>query len=429
MSEINRRDFLSQTAAAATAAGISVQAHEAAAANKRRQPVRLAVMGVNGRGRGLISGFLKFPEVELRYICDPDENVIPRAVKTATAAGRPEPRVENDFRVALDDPEVDVLVCAAPDHWHALATIWACQAGKDVYVEKPISHNIVEGRRMIEAARRYDRVVGAGTQRRSGADFQEAVKLIHDGRLGDVHFARCWINSTRPNIGYDRVTEPPRNLDFYLWAGPGPVGTYKDNLVHYHWHWRWDYGTGECGNNGIHALDIARWGLGVDSPQLVTCGGNKYFFDDDQETPDTQLATFDFPGAAIQWEHRTWSPRGIDGANFGIAFYGTEATLLARSGGWTIYRGDNVLESREPAERELAHLRNFLDCLETRQRPNADVEIAHKSTVLCHLANIAWRTRSTVRFDAATESIVDNTQAAAYLGRSYREGFELPAVV
>ena len=212
-----------------------------------------------------------------------------------------------DFRRALDAREVDLLVCAAPDHWHALATVWACQAGKDVYVEKPCSHNPAEGRAMVRAARTHQRVVQVGTQRRSAEDLIAAVERVRSGRLGKVHLARAWIASVRPNIGHVAPTAPPASLDFDLWAGPAVDPHYQKNLVHYHWHWRWLYGTGECGNNGIHGLDIARWALGVDAPEYVSSGGRKYHFDDDQETPDTQFATFDFADAAIEWEHRTWN--------------------------------------------------------------------------------------------------------------------------
>ena len=178
-----------------------------------------------------------------------------------------------------------------------------------------------------------------GTQRRSAEEYIDGVKQIHDGAIGKVHFVRTWITSIAPQHRTRVSDAPPETLDFNLWAGPGPADGYRKNLVHYHWHWRWDYGTGECGNNGVHALDVARWGLGVDGPQIVTCGGDKYFFDDDQETPDTQLATFDFDGAAIQWEHRTWSPQGIDGSDFGIVFYGSDGTLSMLDDGWTITRG------------------------------------------------------------------------------------------
>jgi predicted dehydrogenase len=437
MTAVNRREFLSTSsslAACGLAAGFASRVYSAGADEPKRDrpPVRLAVMGLNSRGVQLLPGFVSFPEVEVAYLCDPDSNTIPPAMKIVEDAGKSTPRVEKDFRVALDDPTVTALVCAAPDHWHALSTILACQAGKDVYVEKPCSHNIIEGQQMMAAARRYNRVVQVGTQRRSGADMAAMVKEIQSGRLGKVNFVRCWITSTRPNIGQVAPSPPPPNLDFNLWCGPGPDREYRKNLVHYHWHWRWDYGTGECGNNGIHALDVARWGLGIDFPDSVTCGGGKYFFDDDQETPDTQLAVFDVPGASIQWEHRTWSPRGIDGQSFGVEFYGSKGTLVTSGNGWTIYEGtgkdEKVAAKHDGSEQQKTHQQNFLDCIASREKPNADIEIGHRSALLCHLANIAWRTRSVVRFDKDREAIVGNDAAAQLMGRTYRKGFELPEI-
>jgi predicted dehydrogenase len=420
---VTRRRFLA-IGAALTAATVARRA-----IGSEHAPVRVAVMGVNGRGRQLLPAFLDFPEVDITHICDPDSSVIPAAIKLVTDRGRKAPASVRDFRTALDDPKVDVLVCAAPDHWHALATILACQSGKDVYVEKPASHNVVEGRRMVEAARKYKRVVQVGTQRRSSEELVQAIDRVRGGRLGKVHLARAWITSVRPNIGRQPVTTPPSTLDFNLWAGPAVDPHYKKNLVPYHWHWRWLYGTGECGNNGIHFLDLARWGLGVDAPRFVTCGGNKYYFDDDQETPDTQLATFDFADAAIEWQHRTWSKRGEEGSAYGVIFYGTDATLVALEGGWKIYHDRKVVEeSKETGHADWVHrhVGNFLDCRTTRKPPVADIEIGHRSTTLCHLANIAWRTRSTLHFDGASEMIVDNPAASALLGRQYRAGFTLP---
>jgi len=439
VANLNRREFLGTTAALSAGIGAGLTAlssavHVSGADEKAadRPAVRLAVMGVNSRGKQLLQGFTALPNAEIAYICDPDSETIPAAMKVVTDKGRKPPKIEKDFRKALDDREVDALVVAAPDHWHALAAIWGCQAGKDVYVEKPVSHNPAEGKRIVEAARRYKRIVQGGTQRRSSTDLAEAVKLIKGGKLGDVNFVRAWITSQRPNIGHNEVSAAPENLDFDLWCGPAPNHGYKKNLVHYNWHWRWDYGTGECGNNGIHALDVARWGLGVEFPEYVTCGGGKNFFDDDQETPDTQLATFDCGGTTIQWEHRTWSPRGIDGEAYGVVFYGSEATLVCKSSGWKLYavvdKKEKEIETGEPNDYNKAHLENFLDCVGTRELPNADIEIAHRSTQFCQLANIAWRTRSTLKYDAQTESIVDNPAATALLSRSYRQGFELPVI-
>lgn len=425
MNESSRREFLRGTAATTAGLMAAYHVHEARAEEKK-EPVRLAVMGLNGRGKGLLNGFCAAPEVEIAYLCDPDSTTFAAAAKIVEEKGKGTPQAIADFRKALEDPSVTALVCAAPDHWHALATILACQAGKDVYVEKPLCHNLREGEAMVIAARKYKRVVQAGSQRRSAADLIKATEMIRKGEIGHVHMARAWITSERSNIGHVAPSQPPEHLDFNLWAGPGPGVDYKTNLVHYHWHWRWDYGTGECGNNGIHALDVARWGLGVETPLLVTSGGGKYFFDDDQETPDTQIATFDFPTCSIQWEHRTWNKRGIDGQTFGVTFYGTEANLVVSGSGWKLFKGDKEVDKHEGSSMEAAHIRNFLDCIVSRETPNADVEICQKSTALCHLANIAWRTRSTLRLDEKTGAILDNPAATALLGRTYRAGFELP---
>jgi predicted dehydrogenase len=427
---LSRRAFVGSSLAA-TGGLLALQPRLFAGAAEKAElpPVKLAVMGVNGRGKFLTTLFQGFPNVEIAYLCDPDETVLPAAVKLVTDKGNPAPKVVSDFRRALEDDSVTALICAAPDHWHALATIWACQAGKDVYVEKPCCHNPYEGRKMIEAARKYGRVVQVGSQRRSGTDLAEIAGVIASGELGDVNYARCWINSVRPGIGKEVVTAPPPTLDFNLWAGPGPGNDYKKNLVHYHWHWRWAYGTGECGNNGIHALDVARWGLGVGAPKYVTCGGGVRFFEDDQETPDTQLATFDYDNCTISWEHRTWSDRGIDGENFGVEFYGSKAMLATHGKGWTIYEGKKEVRKREGTALEQPHAENFLKCISTREKPNADIEIAHQSTLLCHLANIAWRTRSALEFDAANETIVGNPAAQALMRREYRKEFEVPSSV
>lgn len=432
MSSLNRREFLGTSAALASSLAVGMHAFGADDAPADRPPVGLALMGLNSRGKQLLPEFLSFPEVEIAYICDPDDDTVAPILKILEEKGKPTPKVVRDFRVALDDPSVGALVCAAPDHWHALATILGCQAGKDVYVEKPCCHNPIEGQRMIQAARRFNRVVQVGTQRRSGTDMAAIAEQVQGGKLGKVKFVRGWITSARPNIGRVEVTAPPANLDFDLWAGPAPSDGYKTNLVHYHWHWRWDYGTGECGNNGIHALDVARWGLGVDYPEVITCGGGRYFFDDDQETPDTQIATFDFPEACIQWEHRTWSPRGLDGDSFGVEFYGSDATLITNGRGWRVVTGsgdkEEVVDKHDAAEQMKSHVRNFLDCIVSRARPNADIEISHRSTLLCHLANIAYRTRSVLRFDGTKEAILDNPAATALMGRTYRKPFELPTI-
>jgi predicted dehydrogenase len=421
MPSLDRRRFLH--ASAATLSALAV----AGAADKPHDKIVLAFAGVHGRGRDLLRGFSSFEDVEVAAICDPDQNVIANALKAINARQKRTPQVVKDLRRVLDDREVTALVVATPDHWHALATVWACQAGKDVYVEKPISHNLIEGRRMVEAARKYDRVVQVGTQRRSSAHHASAAEFVRSGQLGKVPFARTWIAGNRKTIGRKADAPVPAGVDYDLWLGPAPQRPFNPNRFHYNWHWNWDYGTGELGNNGIHALDVARWLLGVEAPVRVTCGGGKYFYDDDQQTPDTQIATFDFSATSLIWEHRIWSKTGFAGEPFGVALYGEKGTLLFDKNGWHVE--DGVTAADKSSDPERLHLRNFLDCIRARKRPNADIEEGHKSTRLCHLGNIALRTGHTLKFDAETETIPGDADATALLGRACRKPFVVPEKV
>jgi predicted dehydrogenase len=421
MPAVPRRRFLAASAAAVT--GLSA-ATAAGAADRPNERIRLAVMGVNGRGRDLLRGFSALPDVEIAYVCDPDENVVPAALRALNARQRRPPRLEKDLRRVLEDREVTGLVIAAPDHWHALATVWACQAGKHVYVEKPVSHNLVEGRRMVEAARRHNRVVQAGTQRRSAAHLASAAELVRSGRLGKVPFACAWIAGHRPSIGRQPDGPAPGGVDYDLWLGPAPRRPFNRNRFHYVWRWQWDYGTGELGNNGIHALDVIRAVLNLDAPTHVSAGGGKLFYEDDQQTPDTQVVTFDFPGTTVVWEHRVWSRTGQEGQPWGIICYGARGTLVFTDRGWHVQ--DGIEASDRAAESERPHLRNFLDCVRSGRRPTADIEEGHKSTRLCHLGNIAYRTGRSLRFDARTETCVGDSEVNALLGRTYRSPFVLP---
>jgi predicted dehydrogenase len=420
----DRRRFLA--ASAGTVAGLSA-ATAAGAADRPNERVVLAVMGVNSRGRGLLGGFSAFPDVEIAYVCDPDENVVPGALRAINARHRRVPRHERDMRRVLEDRDVTALVVAAPDHWHALATVWACQAGKHVYVEKPCSHNVVEGRRMVEAARRHNRVVQVGTQRRSAAHVARAAEFVRAGRLGKVPFARTWIAGHRPSIGRRADAPTPRGVDYNLWLGPAPESAFNPNRFHYNWHWHWDYGTGELGNNGIHALDVARWLLDLDAPTRIVAGGGKLFYEDDQQTPDTLVVTYDFPSTSLVWEHRVWSRTGCEGQPWGITLYGARGTLTLTDRGWRVTDGAEA--SEKPTDGERPHLRNFLDCIRSGRRPNADIEIGHKSTRLCHLGNIAFRTGRALRFDPRAESFPGDAEANRLLGRTYRRPFVLPARV
>lgn len=435
--DCNRRQFLqSGTTTLGALGGMSLApalfVHTAE--ERPEAPIRLVLMGLHSRGLQLLHSLMKFSpsEVEIVTLADPDSEVFAPALKVLADHKRPVPETVADFRRGLDDPKVDAIVCAAPDHWHALATIWGCQAGKHVYVEKPVCHNPAEGWAMVAAARKYDRKVQAGTQRRSAAEIREAIEMIHAGKIGKVHLVKCWTTGERPSIGKEEVISPPANLDFNLWCGPAQDQGYKKNLVHYHWHWRWNYGTGECGNNGIHSIDVARWGLQVDGPEFVSGGGDRYFFEDDQETPDTQFAVFDTPKGAIHFEHRTWTDRMNDGQGFGIAFLGSEGTLVIGSSGWTIYGGkkrEEVLESRKGGDYMQPHFQNFFDAIRKDTELNAEIEKSVLSTQFCHLANIALRTRSTLKYDPKTHEILDNPAAIALTRRENRPGFEIPQIL
>jgi predicted dehydrogenase len=415
----HRRHFLHASLA-------SLSALTVAGCARANDKIRVAVLGLRNRGKDLLKGFSSFENVEIAYLCDPDLNVASSALKIVPKERR-EPKIVQDLRKVFDDKKVDAVAVATPDHWHALATVWACQADKHVYVEKPISHNLIEGRRMVEAARRYKRVVQVGTQRRSAGYLARAAEFIRAGKLGKVPFARAWIAGDRKTIGKKPDGKPPAGVDYDLWLGPAPERPFNPNRFHYNWHWFWDYGTGELGNNGIHGLDVIRWLLALDAPERITSGGGKFFYDDDQQTPDTQIATFDFPGTSVVWEHRIWAKTGLRNQGFGIELVGEKGTLVIDGKGWHVENGPEMSEKAESPERP--HMANFLACIRDGKGPAADVEEGHKSTRLCHLGNIAFRLGRTLRFDATTETISGDAEATGLLGRTYRKGFEVPARV
>jgi predicted dehydrogenase len=438
MIAVNRRGFLK--ASVASIASLSARSYTRAA-DAPNAKVTLAILGigstvpgsVGGRGRQLIRPFGGFKDVDIAYLCDVDESFFPLGQKLLAAQQRPEARVEKDLRRVLQDKNVDAVVVALPDHWHALATIWACQAGKHVYVEKPASHNLSEGRRMVEAARKYHRVVQLGTQSRSSASLARAADLVRSGKLGKIPSARAWIGGSRPSIGKEPDSAVPAGVDYNLWLGPAPERAFNTNRFHYRWHWMWDYGTGELGNNGIHALDRLRWLLNLDAPTRIVAAGGKYFYDDDQETPDTMTVTYEFPTCSVTWEHRVWSK----GTGSGAEVYAENGTLVLDHEGWHVEKGieasDKGDEKGQGVE-ESIHQRNFIDCIKnssgtTVSRPKADIEEGHKSTRMCHLGNIAFRTGRAIRFDARSETCIGDEEANRLLGRSYRAPFVVPATV
>ncbi|WP_422930717.1 Gfo/Idh/MocA family protein [Singulisphaera sp. PoT] len=419
----SRRTFLLSAGALALAGRATRGAEEPS------ERVGVAIIGLRSRGTDLAREFAKNKGADVLALCDIDDAMFAKPLKEVESIAGKKPRVEKDFRRLLDDKSINAIVVAAPDHWHGLLTVLGCQAGKDVYCEKPVSHNVVEGRRMVEAARKYQRVVQAGTQRRSMPHIAEAVSLVKGGTLGKVGMARAWIHQVRPSIGHGKPEAVPQGVDYAMWQGPAPERPFHANRFHYNWHWFWNWGTGELGNNGIHGLDVARWGLGVDAPVAVTSGGGKYIFDDDQEVPDTQAVTWEFPQACLTWEHRMWSKHGNEGSGFGIAFDGEKGTLIIDDAGYRIEQGKEVTTRKPASGSQADHVANFLECIKSRANPNAEIEIGHLSTRLCHLGNIAHRLGRKLKFDGATESFPGDAEANQLLTREYGTRFEMPSQV
>lgn len=422
---LTRRHFLKQSVLAGTALAASGPFLRAAGANEK---FVVAVMGTNGRGMAHINALLAVPNVEIGYICDVDERVMAKALKTIAAKQEKKPQTVKDFRKALDDKAVDAISIATPNHWHAPMTILGCSAGKHVYVEKPGSHNAREGEWMTTAARKHKRVVQMGNQRRSVPWMIEVMERLRAGEIGEVKFARSWYNNGRESIGQGKEVPVPAELDFSLWQGPAPELPYKDNLVHYKWHWRWHWGGGELANNGVHSLDMIRWGMGVDLPTRIVCGGGKWVMpkDDDQETPDTYIVTYDFGGdKGATWEGHSCHPRGFEGAGFGVNFYGTKGHLVIAGDAYKFYDLNGKQLSEFAGKRtDVDHFKNFFDCIRNGKTPNAEIEDGQKSTLLCHLGNIAWRVGRTINFDPATRQISGDKEATRLWGREYRPGWE-----
>jgi predicted dehydrogenase len=387
--------------------------------------VRVAVIGL-GRGMDHVQSYLQIPAVEIAAVSDVDERRMAAAVQRIESKSGRKPRTERDFRRLLADPTIHAVSIAMPNFWHAPATILACSAGKHVYVEKPGSHNAHEARLMVAAARKYGRRVQMGNQRRSVPEIAEAIARVHAGEIGPVRFARCWYDSARPGIGRGRPAPIPAWLDYRLWQGPVPEKPYVDNLVHYNWHWRWHWGGGELANNGIHSLDLARWGLKVEYPKQVTFNGSRYYFDDDQETPDTGVATFDFGHCGASWDNSSCSERKEESHAF-VTFYGDAGSLAINWGaGYKVFDPHGKeLRAVNGKFSDLPHFTNFIDSIQSDARLNSEIGEGQKSTMLCHLGNIAYRTGRSVRVNPATGELDHaGTEAKHLWRRSYRPGWE-----
>ena len=433
----DRRRFLKTSALPALAAGGFLNLNPAAmGANEK---VTLALIGGRNQGRGVALRAIK-EGAQFKTFCDLDPAILEKTGTDIANAQGKRPGFEKDFRRVLDDKEIDAVVIAVPDHWHARMMVMACQAGKDVYVEKPLSQTIHEGHAMREAARKYNRVVQVGTQRRSTNHFRSAVEYVASGKLGKVCEIKAWIYQVRTSIGPAKPGAPPAGVDYDVWLGPAPARPFDANRFHYNWRFFWDYGNSEIGNQGVHVLDVAMWGIqklrGMDKclPTRISASGGIYWLDDEKEVPDTQVVTYfydslllTFELRSFAWDHVLHQGSNRGGTDFYTAFYGTEGTLVATNSDWRAYGANGAAG---PTEKDSggSHEGNFLECVKSRQRPNSDVEIGRLSTTLCHLGNISYKLKRDIHFDPKTETFGNDKVANALLTKDYRAPYSLPRV-
>ena len=431
---IHRRKFL-QTATAGIAGPSILGAVRGFSAPSNR--LNVAVMGVNSRGGVLATSFAKAEGCEVTHICDVDERAVATSIKQVAEFGNP-PQGVTDIREVLDNPEIDILVIAAPDHWHAPASIMAMQAGKHVYVEKPASHNPHEAELLVQAQRRYNRVVQMGNQQRSSVESAQIIDAIRQGIIGRPYYARAWYANNRGSIGRGISAEVPSWLNYKLWQGPAPRKEYKNNLIHYNWHWFWHWGTGEICNNGTHEIDVCRWALGVDYPIRVSSSGGRYHYDDDWEFYDTQVASFDFEGGkTITWDGRSCNARSVEGRGRGASIHGEHGTVIIDRSGYVVYDQDNQevwKRSRMTDEATMdirggggltdRHIHNMLQVIRDGAKQNSPIDEGQKTTLLCHLGNIAQKTGHTLHCDPANGRILENEEAMSLWRRDYEPGWE-----
>ncbi|XOV93486.1 MAG: Gfo/Idh/MocA family protein [Bacteroidota bacterium] len=456
----NRRNFIKKTTLGASGIALGTSALSAKSYRNiigANDKVVLASIGIRGRGKDLMEAFsgLYSDGVEIKTICDVDSQFFnDRAALIAGNQKGKKPGTEGDLRKVYEDKDIDAVIIAAPNHWHALAAIWGIQAGKNVYVEKPSSHNVWEGRKMVEAARKYNRVVQVGFQNRSISNVMQAIQFLHDGGIGDVYMAKGMCYKPRDSFGIAPDTKPPSTLNYDLWLGPADYQPYNEKKVHYNWHWHWNTGNGDTGNQGPHQFDIARWGLNknIHPVKVQSMGGIFGVTPEEcsQETPNTQVSTFEYAdGKILEFETRgrftnAEAPLGV---RIGNLFYGTDGWLEINGDTWKAYKGrDNEPfagsemgegaaiggdTSFRAAPDSKGHYANFIDAVRSGDRNdlNCEVETGHMSTVLPLIANISYKLGTSLKFDGAKEQFIDNKEADKQLTRDYRGSFVVPQVV
>lgn len=439
-----RRDFIKKAIVSTSALsfggvlnGLSAKSYSNI--NGANDKIRVAAIGVNSRGGALAANFAKQKGCEITYICDVDSRAIAKCSDAVAKIQGNRPKGEKDLRKVLESKDVDAVIIATPDHWHAPGALMAMQAGKDVYLEKPCSYCPEEGEILINAVAKYNRVVQMGNQRRSWPNVQEGIQAIKEGIIGNVHFGKAWYTNNRPSIGVGKEVAVPEWLDWDLWQGPAPRVAYKDNIVHYNWHWIWRWGTAESMNNGTHMVDILRWGMELEYPTMVNSAGGRYFFKDDWETPDTQVINMEFgKSKSMTWEGRSCNGRTIEGSSVGSMFYGDKGSMLITgSDGYRIFDMDNKVVKQQyskieidprnlmnPAESlDALHINNFFDGIRKGEKLNSDIVSGHKSTVLMQAGNIAQRVGRSLNIDPANGRIVHDADAMKYWSRDYQPGW------
>lgn len=454
MNRLTRRSFLEATGK--TSVGLTVgmatvasgQRVKADAVNDR---VRLAVVGLHGRGGYHAKKFAARADCEIAYLCDVDESLFPSCLKEVEQIQHRAPKVSGDFRRALDDKSVDAIIVATPDHWHALATIWGCQAGKDVYVEKPVSHSPWEGRKMVEAARRYQRIVQVGTQNRSAPYNMRAKEYIDSGKLGSIHLVRVINQKSWPNVPAAPNREPPAGLNWDMWTGPAPASRYNEDF-HRRWNHFWRFSGGDIINDGVHQMDLARWLIGKTYPESVYSTGGRFAEEGVFESPNTQVAVYKFDTLVLVFELTLYTPYMLksdqelrDSDMFPywpqnaerIEIYGSEGLMIVgRHGcGWQVFgrpkdRQPVVVQEANGPFPDDVHFENFVQSVRSRNRPNADIEEGHRSTLMCQLANISYRLGGRkLTVDSQTETLIDDAEANKLLKREYRAPWVVPETV
>jgi len=424
--ERTRRAFL-QTSL--TSAVLVAGARPAAASDR----VRIGLIGCGGISVADTNAFLAHPECEMAAICDVDDAQINKTLNRLAQIGRKHPEAVKDFRRVVDRKDVDVCLICTPDHWHAIPAIAAIQAGKDVYVEKPLATSIAEGRAMRDAAREFGRVCQMGTHWRSGQHWDEAAEMVRAGKIGKVRQVRCWayLDWIR-DIGNPPDGPVPSGVDYDMWLGPAPERPFNPNRFHFNFRWFWDYANGLMTDWGVHLINIALWAMGPEWPKSIMSSGGKYVLQDNSETPDTQIAVYDFPSYTLIWEHQVQAGLGPDRREHGVMFTGADASLLVHTKGWEVIaepQKRGMIEMKREAKTDetvrAAHARNFLDCIKSRQPAAENLDIGHHVSTVAHLGNLALRSKSRIEWDAAAERVTNNEVANRLVTRAYRAPWKL----